>query len=72
MIPSNQTIEDKLKEYFKPPFTFGSGYIFDSNNQMVGEVRAWGYLQYKPDSEKLQDRLGELIAEALTEKFKTL
>lgn len=44
-----------------------SGYIFDADNQMVAEVRAWGYLQYFEDAEKLQDTLGQMLAKAFNE-----
>jgi hypothetical protein len=61
----------------KPPFRYQAGYIFDANNQMVADmpgsavcrVRGWGRLQYHTDCdpEALQDMVGILIAEALTQ-----
>jgi hypothetical protein len=48
------------------------GYIFDANNQMIGEVRGWGKLQYLPDAEELQDALGQFIVDAINEKWEKL
>jgi hypothetical protein len=66
---------------YKPPFRFQTGYIFDAENRMVADVpekdailailrvRGWGRLQYRTDCdpEALQDMIGILIAEALTQ-----
>lgn len=61
---------------YTPPFRFKNGYIWDSKNQMVCDddgqdsiqrVRGWGSIQKLPEGEKIQDAVGELIAEALTE-----
>lgn len=61
---------------FKPPFRHQRGYIFDANNKMIADdpgcsvarVRAWGMISYQPvNPEAIQDRLGDLIALALTE-----
>lgn len=61
---------------FNPPFRYQSGYIFDADNNMMADmpgsaicrVRGWGRLQYRTDCdpEALQDMVGILIAEALT------
>ena len=57
---------------YKPPFKHIHGYIWDSDNHMVADdggmmrVRGWGRIQKQPDAEKLQDTVGDLIADALT------
>lgn len=60
----------------RPPFRFEHGYVFDDASEMVADnhaseggilrVRGWGRLRYMLDSERLQDALGGLLAEALT------
>jgi hypothetical protein len=67
---------------YKPPFMFVHGYIFDADSRMVADqdgfqggvethiaarVRGWGRIGYMPDAEALQDEVGAVIAEALTE-----
>jgi len=61
---------------YQPPFRFDHGYIFDANHRMVADnegqdvalrVRGWGRISHLPTPEALQDKVGELIAEALTE-----
>ena len=60
----------------KPPFKFERGFIFDADNNMVADnpmedgisrVRGWGRISYMKNPEQLQDEVGEIIAEALTE-----
>lgn len=61
---------------------FGGGYIWgvrkDGTMQMIADVRGWGAIQnlFKGEgelgytkSEEFQDRLGQFIAEAITEKI---
>ena len=69
-------MRSKALELYKPPFNFHCGYIFDSEGNMfsdmptdayVTRVRGWGRIGYMENPEKLQDTVGELIAEALTE-----
>lgn len=63
----------KALKLYKPPLRYDFGYIWDSNNEMVADdggmarVRGWGRISYMNDGEALQDKVGELIAEALTE-----
>ena len=61
---------------YAPPFRFDRGYIWDSRNNMVADddaqdvalrIRGWGRISYLPDAEALQDKVGELIAQAMTE-----
>lgn len=65
-------------DLYKPPFKFIHGYIQDSDGRIVadddgvstaivGRVRGWGRIKYLPDPEALQDKVGEIIAEAITE-----
>lgn len=60
----------------KPPFEFKHGYIFDSDGHMVADhpleegilrIRGWGRIQYMGNPEQLQDEIGKLIAQAMTE-----
>ncbi|MDB5822229.1 MAG: hypothetical protein JWR21_933 [Herminiimonas sp.] len=71
----SETTKQALALY-KPPFRFEHGYIFDAEHMMVADdqgqdvalrVRGWGRISYLPDAEALQDEVGRLIAEALTE-----
>jgi len=63
-------------ELYAAPFTYDCGYIYDANRRMVADdhgldatarVRGWGRISYLKDPEQLQDTVGQLIAEALTE-----
>ncbi len=67
-------ITQEMLSKFAYPATFDEigGYIFDANNQMMGEVRAWGKLQYFPNGEQLQDALGQFIADAINEKWEKM
>jgi hypothetical protein len=65
-------------ELYTPPFRYYRGYIFDANNNMIADnpcedavvrIRGWGRISYMPEPEKLQDAVGELIAEALNEYY---
>lgn len=58
---------------YQPPFRYAWGYIYDQQNQMVADevahvlrVRGWGRIGSLNNPEKLQDAVGELIAETLT------
>ena len=71
-------IRQRALDLYKPPFKFECGYIQDSKHRMVADqhdgpdslrVRGWGRISYMEDPEKLQDEVGALIAEALTEKW---
>lgn len=63
-------------QLYTPPFRYDHGFIWDAKNLTVADdegqdvalrIRGWGHISYKPDPEKLQDAVGELIAQALTE-----
>ena len=64
----------KALRLYKPPFRCARGYIYDKENQMVADesghilrVRGWGRIGYMENPEQLQDAVGEIIAEALTD-----
>ena len=61
----------KALELYKPPFIFRAGYIHDSAGSMVADeaalrIRGWGRIGRMDNAEELQDKVGELIAEAMT------
>lgn len=74
------TIREAAFNLYTAPFRYDTGYIWDSKDEMVADqggidelekimrVRGWGRIQYlknfKP--EQLQDQVGKLCAEALT------
>jgi hypothetical protein len=64
-------IEKEVLGKFKLPVRYDNHgqYIFDADNQMVADVRAWGYLERFDNAELLQDTLGEMIAKAFNEKY---
>ena len=71
---------DALRLY-QTPFRYQHGYIWDANNHIVADsegqdvalrVRGWGRIGYKANPEQLQDKVGELIAQAMTEFWQRL
>lgn len=70
------TLTQSALSLYRAPFRFHRGYIWDANNEMVADnfgqdfalrIRGWGRISYLPTPGALQDKVGELIAEALTE-----
>lgn len=75
------SLREAAMALYKPPFRFYCGYIKDSNGEMVADqdstnemkglliarIRGWGRISYMKDAAELQDMVGELVAEALTE-----
>lgn len=70
------TVAEAALQLYSPPFRYEYGFIWDANNHMVADhegqdvalrVRGWGRIGYKPNAEQLQDKVGELIAQAITE-----
>lgn len=62
--------------FFKPPFVLSCGAIVDADGHKILDVRGWGHLigrgqpEFIDDGElaaKVQDWLGERIAEVMTE-----
>jgi len=66
----NEELKQKVKDLYKAPFRFDEmgGYVFDDGN-MVLEVRGWGRIQYLEDGQILQDQVGYLIANIMTEHW---
>lgn len=54
-------------QVIKPPFRYDDygQMIFDSNNNLVANIRMWGVLSQEPNAEELQDGFGKLLAETL-------
>jgi len=66
----DETTKEVLSKYVYPAkFHEGSGYILDGKEQMIGEVRGWGMLQYFPNAEALQDALGRFMADAINHEW---
>ena len=67
-----------LLKHFKPPFkNDGFGYIFDSNNKMILEMRGYGNisssLNYdEEETYRQQDKIAEYLVECLNEGFEVL
>jgi FtsZ-binding cell division protein ZapB len=55
--------EKLVLEKFKLPLRYepAGQMIFDAKDQLVCDVRAWGYLQRFENAEQLQDTLGEMM-----------
>lgn len=60
----------------KPPFEYKRGYIFDANGNTVADnpmeegalrLRGWGRISHMENPEQLQDEIGEIIADAMSE-----
>lgn len=74
-----QALRARALVVYKAPFKCRHGYIYDAEGNMVmddhcdespaaiARLRGWGHLCRKPNPEALQDELGDLIAEALSE-----
>ena len=50
-------------QLLKPPFRYDDygQMIFDSQNNLVANVRMWGLLSKEPNAEELQDGFGKLL-----------
>ena len=44
--------------------------IFDTDSNMICDIRGWGHIQYLDNPEKKQDDMGQFIADAINEKLK--
>ena len=76
---ASEPISERAFALYRPPFRYdGHGYLWDANGEMVaddrpespsaiGRIRGWGRIGYLKEPEKLQDMVGHLIAQALTE-----
>lgn len=56
---------------YKPPFRYdwNGQMVFDSANNLVIDVRGWGRIEKMDNGIELQDKVGEIITEALNEKW---
>jgi GTP-binding protein EngB required for normal cell division len=57
----------RIFEVYKAPFTYEEygQFIFDKENQMIVDIRGWGYLQRFSDAVQIQDNVGKLITDFL-------
>lgn len=71
---------ERARKLYRPPFKYDpmGGYIWDSDGNMVADeagkamrLRGWGRIGYMENPEALQDAVGELIANVLTEGWGT-
>lgn len=76
VIPAEATIAQAALALYEAPFRYERGYIWDAKSNMVADnqgqdvamrVRGWGRIQYLPDASTLQDAVGALLAQAMTE-----
>ena len=60
-------------QILKPPFRYDDygQMIFDSNNNLVANVRMWGLLSKEPNAEELQDGFGQMMADSLNKMAET-
>ena len=70
-----RALMERALALYKPPFHHVQGFIYDADSNMVADqaahalrVRGWGQITHVEgvDHEKLQDAVGDLLAEALT------
>ena len=70
------SVDQRALRLYLPPFRYEYGYIWDAANNMVADdsgqdialrVRGWGRISSMETPELLQDTVGKLMAEALTE-----
>lgn len=54
-------------EILKPPFYYDDygQKIFDKDNNIALDVKAWGLIQREENAEEIQDNFGKMVAEAL-------
>jgi hypothetical protein len=80
-----KTPKQKAIEILSPPFNYHMGYIWDGakDQNMVSDegdceigtiarLRGWGRLGKIEDGSEIQDAIGEIIAEALNQYFRSL
>jgi len=68
---NRKELEEEVTELFTLPLKYDDygQIIWDSNNQMVADIRAWGMLQYREQGDKIQDCLGQMLVDAFNEKY---
>jgi len=63
----SKELKTNVFDILQAPFKYDSygQKVFDKNNNLVLDVRAWGLLQYEENGEELQDSFGEKVVEGL-------
>jgi len=78
-IPTEIELRLAALKLYKSPFRCVHGRIYDKDNETVADevsshilrVRGWGRIGYLKNPELLRDTVGVLVAEALTEYWKS-
>ena len=76
--PESVKLKTTALALYTPPFRYNNGYIYDSQDNLVADddnvegsvvdrIRGWGKISYLPQPAQLQDTLGEMVAQALTD-----
>lgn len=77
-VDMSEELRKRALALYKPPFSHHCGYILDSNSETVADsvdpsksvilrVRGWGRIGKLETPEKLQDMVGDMVAEALNQ-----
>lgn len=69
-ISTERTLEEEtiIQKIKFPVYYDNSGQlILDADGKMICDIRGWGWIQYLPEAEKLQDVMGYLIANKINE-----
>jgi hypothetical protein len=80
--PESVKLKTTALALYAPPFCYKRGYIFDSKGNMVADddgvesavitrIRGWGGISHLPQAAQLQDTIGEMVAQALTDYWDT-
>jgi len=64
----------RMRCNYRSPFRYDNygQMIFDANNQMCLDLRGGGRVAYEEWPDEIQDLFGQLVVDALNEKFETL
>ena len=64
-------MKEKVLQRFTLPLKYDNygQKIWDSNSQLVADIRAWGMLQHYEDGDKIQDCLGQMMVDAFNEEY---
>lgn len=60
-----------FQTYFKLPVHYDreGQIIFDANNDMICDIRGFGKMQYYPEPEKIQDKIGLFIVALINKEY---
>jgi hypothetical protein len=75
--PPSSVLRQEAMSIYTPPFKYVKGYIYDANMHVVSDddgvegavaarIRGWGRISYMSNANSLQDELGGVVAQALT------